>query len=326
MTPMAAESDRWRAVGALLGIAVLALAPCAAGLGVEAGSVTVYSPEEVGTFYETEAGLSILRFPGCRQWTLADDDGLYCPMPLAEVLEAVGQIQFQLAGLDVEIVILPVPRREVAVSSAEGRVIFLSPARSGYPVEHVHYTVAHEIGHVVHHLLLPNPEDPLWERYAALRGIDLEAARQARDHASRLNEIFAEDFRVLFGGPLARCGSGVENHDLVSPETVPGLAEFFLSLPGAWQGRLRLYAAPNPFCESVRLEAFALDAHPGIDQVAVYDVEGRLVASIPPAAGGAVMTWNGRRDDGSPVAPGVYYAVIRCGSDVRTVPLVRAAP
>jgi hypothetical protein len=256
---------------------------------------------------------------------LARDESLYSPMPLDEVVEAVREIGFPLEGLPIDIVILPAPRIDLPASSAEGRVVLLSPGTCGYPREHVHYIVAHEIGHVLHHLLLPNPDDDLWHRYASLRGIDLEVARAASAHAERLDEMFAEDFRVLFGGDLARCGSGVENHSLADPQSVAGLEDFFLSIPRAWENRLRLYASPNPFVERLQVEAFALDGPTEVNLVAIYDVRGRLLRTIGPDPGaGSAVTWDGRLDDGAPAAPGVYYAVIAAGASRGITKIIKA--
>jgi len=297
-----------------------------AGGPVRLGPVTVYPPEEVSRFIRADENGACLEFAGCRAWALAGAESLFVPMPVAEVVEAVRQITFPLEGLPIDILILPVPRRDLAESSAEGPVIVLSPGVRGIPQEHVHYTVAHEIGHAVHHLLMPNAGDQMWSRYAAVRSLDLEAARSARRHADRIEEVFAEDFRVLFGGTLARCGGGVENHDLADPLTLPGLREFFCSLRGSWEGRLRLYASPNPFGESVRFRAFGLDGGASVDVVRIYDSRGRLVAVLEAGrCGEGSLAWDGRLEGGLPAAPGVYCAVVTSGAATTAVKVVRAS-
>ena len=62
---------------------------------------------------------------------------------------------------------------------------------------------------------------------------------------NRPHEIFAEDFRALFGGPTANYSGTIENPGLVHPGAVPGLAAFFLNLTGArLDGVARLMPAP----------------------------------------------------------------------------------
>jgi len=325
---MRARSGIRLVFGVVLALAALQDVPAAGGTVIRLGSVTIYPPEEVAAMCDRTGGGARLEFPGCRPWSLAREESLYSPMPVDEVVMAVRQIDFPLDGLPIDIVILPAPRLDLQASSAEGRVVLLSPARYGYPQEHIHYIVAHEIGHVLHHLLLPNPGDDLWRRYASIRGIDIESAREALAHAERIDEMFAEDFRVLFGGDLARCGAGVENHRLADPGSVAGLEDFFLSIPGAWENRLRLYASPNPFVEQVQVEAFALDHAAGVDKVAVYDIQGRLLRDLGPKPGAAApsaVTWDGTLESGGQAAPGVYYAVITSGTSTGIARIVRAA-
>jgi hypothetical protein len=203
-------------------------------------------------------------------------------------------------------------------------VIFLSPGRVGYPEQHVHYIVAHEVGHVVQHLLMPDSRDDLWARYAALRGLDLKDAASHASHASRPAEVFAEDFRVLFGGEMARCGGNVENHDLEAPEEVSGLRDFMLSLVGEWEGRIRVSAYPNPFTSEVVFEAFTLSDRGKPLEVTVFDARGREIRSLGRPQGGSVfLVWDGRDEGRRQVAPGVYFAHIVVGEDSRIQKLIR---
>jgi hypothetical protein len=212
--------------------------------------------------------------------------------------------------------ILPLPRDLVPESSAEGRVVFLSPGRVSYPEQHVHYIVAHEIGHVVQHLLMPESRRDLWKRYGTLRGLDFEFDDGSTPHAWRPTEVFAEDFRVLFGGESARCGGNVENHDIVPPEEVLGLREFMLSLPGEWDGRVRLSAFPNPFEAGVVFQAFDLGDENNTVEVEVFDIQGRAVTNLRASAKGTcLVVWDGTDREGRAAAPGVYFAVVRCGRD-----------
>jgi hypothetical protein len=234
-------------------------------------------------------------------------------MQLETVAEAVCGVDYPSDGIDIDILILPVPREDLPNSSAEGRVIFLSPGRVPYPVEHIHYTVVHEIGHVIHHTLMPSARTDLWQAYADLRGLPSAQIDPGASHASRISEIFAEDFRVLFGGSKARCGGEVENHDLVSPETVDGLREFMLSLPREWEGRISLSASPNPFETSIVLRAFSLDKPVMFDALEIYDVRGRMLRRFTPSHGSREIVWDGRDSRDKPVAPGMYMLSVRAG-------------
>jgi hypothetical protein len=310
----------WVAVWAL---SILAAAGLAAGRDM-VGDISVLSGTDLAQFCSGGADSRYIEFPGTRRWLLLRDDGQYSPMPVGEVVEAVSQIDYPLDALDVEIVILPVPRRDVLESSAEGSVIFLSPGRVDYPREHVHYTVAHEIGHVVHHVLMPDSREDLWKEYADLRGLDWDAARVARDHASRLHELFAEDFRMLFGSEMARCGSGVENHDVSDPRGVAGLREFLLSLVNRGGAGLGICVLPNPSNGSVVMKVTGLDGASRIDAVTIFDICGRAVKSLEgsPAGPGEVI-WDGTSSGGTTVAPGIYLVAVQSGSHLQIRKLTR---
>ena len=75
-------------------------------------------------------------------------------------------------------------------------------------------------------------------------------------------------------------------------------------------GGLRLEpGAPNPFVNATRL-AYSLP-HAGRTRLAVFDVAGRRVAMLADGlqdAGRHVLTWDGRDEDRSKLAAGVYFA------------------
>ena len=288
------------------------------------GKITVYSREDLAQFCGTDRGLAYIEFPGTARRTLLGREDLYRPMPLDEVVDALARITYPLDGIEADIVILATPRRDLPESSAEGMVVFLSPGSIDYPQEHVHYAVTHEIGHVVQHALMPDSRDDLWKQYASLRGIALGAAPGSQAHAARPHEIFAEDFRILFGGDLARCGSGAENHDLRSAESVSGLREFFLSLLHEWEGRIRIFASPNPFRDHLVLRAFSLDGASPLGEVTVYDAGGRVVRTITASSPDrSEIVWDARNSDGGVLAPGVYFIAIRSGSHIEVHKITR---
>jgi hypothetical protein len=82
--------------------------------------------------------------------------------------------------------------------------------------------------------------------------------------------------------------------------------------------------APNPFTKETAVR-FALPAS-GSVALDVYDVSGRKVASLVDRvmeAGSHAVTWNGRDDSGSTVAPGVYLVRLQAGGETVTGEMVR---
>lgn len=313
-------------LGALVGLSMVigCAGESAAAGGTIVGKVSVYSPEQVEEFVAADGSLAYLEFPGARPWALACDGGPYVAMPVDEVVAALRAMAYPTDLVEIAVLVLAWPRRDVPKSSAEGTVIFLSPGRVDYPTEHVHYTVAHEMGHVIHHALMPDYRGDLWGEYARLRAIDPAVAGCASDHASRIHEIFAEDFRVLFGGALSQCGSGVENHDLVSPDQVAGLREFFLSLPEVWREKVRISVEPNPFNDRLAVRLFSLADEAGIDGVTIYDVQGRLVVALGPSLPSRrEVIWDGLNSRGGEAAAGAYFAAVSAASETRIVKVLR---
>jgi len=304
-------------IAAALGLAIFLAATNPLGAEVlTIGNVRIHTAEDVEGYCRRSGGETYLCFPGTRDWKLSGVEPFQGhPMQLETVAEAVCGLAYPIDGIDIDILILPVPRQDLPNSSAEGRVVFLSPGRVPYPVEHVHYTVVHEIGHVIHHVLMPSSRMDLWQAYAGLRDLPSAEIDPGVSHASRISEIFAEDFRVLFGGSKARCGGEVENHDLAPPETVDGLREFMLSLPREWEGRISLSASPNPFESSIVLRAFSLDQPVMFDALEIYDVRGRMLRRFVPAHGSREIVWDGRDRTGKSVAPGMYMLSVASGGE-----------
>src|SRR6185369_3380836 len=94
---------------------------------------------------------------------------------------------------------------------------------------------------------MPDDAADLWSRYRALRGIEDERYCAGAAHADRPHEIFAEDFRALFGDALSNYSGTIENQALRDPSAVTGLAAFIASLrggPALADGKLEGF--PNP--------------------------------------------------------------------------------
>ncbi len=267
--------------------------------------ITVYPPDDVWKYCSVDGGELVIRFKGAYPWALEQAKGPIFPMDEDEVIDAIKQINFPLDRVIADVLILPLIRIEIRRSSTEGSLVFLSPGTSPYSREHIHYTTVHEIGHVVQHLLMPGEAKHLWKEYLGLRGLEENADNIP---PKVLRELFAEDFRMLFGGDLARFNGVSAMKDFESPEKVPGLVEFMLKLSDrGFSGPINV--SPNPFSDVV---SFDFDHwNLGETRLKIFDAQGRFVTEIgldPIFKGRA--SWNGNSSSGEEVAPGVYFVVL----------------
>jgi len=309
-------------------------------------TVTLYTPEIIlDELTERDGdGALYLRMPGeLLRYRLVEDigdevivnkgDGFFHPLAIDHVLQALEAIDIGGGRIyhDVEVYILPYPRYYPLTSSASGNRIFLSPGVYEVDRRVAAYTVTHEFGHTYQHRYMPDDDEESWSRYLTLRGIyqDPDFTSSA-DHRYRPKEIFAEDFRYLFGGEEARYTGTIENEDLVVPTLVPGLGAFVASLAGITvedtpvpSGPLAVSNHPNPFNPTTVITlAFGSDASPGERSVdlKVFAVDGRLVRTL---YSGVVqgdrlaVVWDGTDNGGTPVTSGVYF--YRAASNVGTV-------
>lgn len=75
---------------------------------------------------------------------------------------------------------------------------------------------------------------------------------------------------------------------------------------------LSVTAVPNPFRGSTTISL--VSPAPGLFDVRIHDVGGRLVRRLPAVqvdAGPRCFAWDGRRDDGRLASPGVYFLTVR---------------
>jgi hypothetical protein len=243
-------------------------------------------------------------------------DGRFHPMAVQDVADALAALHLDGHSLPVRIYILPFPRRQILDSSARDGAIFLSPGVRPVSDLATHFTVAHEIGHLYQYRWMPDSDTHAWQQYRQMRGIsDLQVYHAAAAHADRPHEIFAEDFRYLFGGEQANYSGGIENESLPLPDAVSGLASFLGDLARvATPPLVTLRCAPNPFNPStiIRVE-FTADAAPEPASVRIVDVQGRAVRGLfqgLPAALPLQLVWDGRDTGGTPVASGVYFTCV----------------
>ncbi len=331
----------------LLGSSLLAPAQGAAGensqLLLQNGlAIRLYTPEDVlAMTFRDATGRLILRLADGAEYQLIEDildsriankgDGSFHPMNADLVIEALAQVDVggDKLAMDIEVYVLPLPRAGILTSSACNNRIFLSPGVFEIDRRIVAHTAAHELGHAFQFRFAPRESGNAWQRYLALRGIDDGAVySENAPRASRPTEIFAEDFRWLFGGSDARAAGGIENATLPLPGDVPGLEDYFVALvaPATVAGAARPSGAalalsnyPNPFNPSTTIRVVfggAPPADPHEIDVSIYRVDGSLVRRIE---GGAVSgseftaRWDGRDDRGNPAPSGVYFYAVRFG-------------
>jgi hypothetical protein len=129
-------------------------------------------------------------------------------------------------------------------------------------------------------------------------------------HADRPHEIFAEDFRVLFGPVMANSAGTIENAELSYPTAITGLESFLHSL--AEPARPAVLAVLGDGSRgAVRLSR----AGHGPAPLDLYDLAGRRVATVAPLADalGSTWLWDGRDATGREVRSAVLFARVRDG-------------
>jgi hypothetical protein len=200
-------------------------------------TVSVYSPDYLRERLTSFEGQPAIQLDDSRYLPVVTDiddpsivnkgDGRFHPFTFDMVAATMNEIEHSSMGFHVKVYLLPYPRRTLLVSSTVGAELFLSPHVLDIDPAVAAYIIAHELGHAFHNHFLPDGTSP-WNDYRGLRDIEDESRfSQSASHAYRPKEIFAEDFRVLFGGPLARSLGGIENPELASPQSVYGLDRFF---------------------------------------------------------------------------------------------------
>lgn len=335
---------------ALLVILLTASAASAEAYVVENGVVAagftngvrarVYTAEYLSARTVIEADHGVIEIDGGSVAVITDvgdpritnkGDGSFHPMDVDLVLECIEAVDHPNLRIEIEVFILPYPRVEVLSSSAVANRIFLSPQVLELSREGTAYIVTHELGHVFQYRHLP-VNDPAWQEYARLRGIlGDERFTDSAPHAYRPREIFAEDFRVLFGGSAAFYGGRIENPELPSPTAVAGLEEFCVALTSRAVSApviASLQSYPNPFNPQTELRvALSPDFSyaDGDVTVRVYDVRGALVREL--FAGRADgpdlrIVWDGRDGEGRQVASSTYFGVVEAGGARMTTKLL----
>jgi hypothetical protein len=247
------------------------------------------------------------------------------------VIEALESITHPNMHFKVYVYVLPYPRRQVLVSSASGNEVFLSPHVLEINPAVGAYIIAHEMGHVFQDAYLPTSSNR-WDTYKRIRGItDPQKYSSSSSHAYRPAEIFAEDFRALFGGETASFGGRIENPELALPAMVVGLEDFMREIGGkpvALGPRVQASNYPNPFNPDTEIRITVPEdivSAQGRVSVGIYDVSGALVRELysdVPDGGRLMLRWDGRNSRGELVASANYFAVVRAGQARATLKLV----
>ncbi|HEX5132074.1 MAG TPA: FlgD immunoglobulin-like domain containing protein [Candidatus Krumholzibacteria bacterium] len=302
-------------------------------------SVTIYDAEYLTDRLTTLAGDPAIQLDDGRYLPVITDindpsiynkgDGQFHPFTDALVSESLREIDHPSLRLSVRVYLLPYPRRNLLVSATSGKDVFLSPHVLDIDPAVAAYIVTHEIGHVFHNRYMPDGS-AAWGEYRRIRGIDDARFSDTASHAYRPKEIFAEDFRVLFGGSDARTDGRVENIEVASPGSVSGLENFFVRVARGTAERGPAIAAtsyPNPFNPDTEIRVtmpseLADMAEPV--SVKIYAVNGALVRDLYAgrASGDFVVRWDGTDRAGNPVASSTYYAAVQVGDARETVKLL----
>ena len=315
-----------RLPGAL--VVLLIIACVCASATVARADLEIVGPREVEERYTVRVGASVYLGVDGHQWELETDahsplisqlgDGSFHPMRRELVRAAVEELQSAGVRLDGKILLLPYPRRSILKSSCEGNTIFLSPGIREVAPEHVHSTVAHEIGHLLQHQRLPQGGEA-WAEFIERRDLDRGPYHAGAAHRDRPSEIFAEDFRFFFGGALATTSGTIENPALPLPTQIPGLRDWFervVSRPTHGlvdASEVRPAIFPNPYRaahgDAIRVR-FQSALQPGESHADIYDVTGRLVRTVTGAVSDAASVefrWNARDASGQNLASGLYF-------------------
>ncbi|MBI1795822.1 MAG: hypothetical protein HY076_05525 [Candidatus Eisenbacteria bacterium] len=323
-------------IASTLALLLVAFAAHASEIGVSGRAVrfTIHGAEEtLRNYCVTQDGALWLVLPGGARFELitstADPaitnpgDGSFHPFDDVEVRAALTAVRYPLDGVCADVFLLPYPRRDGLQSVAGPELILLSPGVLPVLPERQHAEFVHELGHVVQYARMPDADAGAWSRYRTLRGIENTAVYcESGIHADRPHEIFAEDFRALFGDALANYSGTIENSAIAPPATVQGLGDFMRDLAAGAPLATALACYPNPSNGPVRFARGGAAAPAALD---LFDVSGRRIATLAPtmSPSGATWTWDGRDARGVPAAAGAFFARARDGGAALRVTRVR---
>jgi len=287
-----------------------------------AGIVVHDAAQTLRDYCRTENGRLYLELPGGSRWELVTSttdpivtnpgDGAFHAFDAAEVAAALEQVRFPLQQVSAEVFILPYPRRLSLESAAGPGLILLSPGVRTLSREHQHSEFVHELGHVVQYALFPDSDRDGWAAYARLRGLDPSLNTATAAHANRPHEIWAEDFRALFGGAFANSAGTIENPALAYPTQVAGLEAFMGSVGGTAAVAVGPRLTGAPVARGAMMFSRAGARAAVLD---VFDAAGRRLASLEPLmrSNGVSWAWDGVDRSGRLVRGALVFARARDG-------------
>lgn len=260
--------------------------------------------------------------------------GEFFPMSEEIILQALHEIDIggRTVDMHIDIYILPMPRLYYMSSTSTGCRIFLSPGVWEISASTIASVVTHEFGHSFQKAYMPYGDVDGWATYLGIRGIlDDPVYSEGAIHMNRPSEIFAEDFRILFGGELAVYPGNIENPNLAQPSDVAGLEDFMASLAGAaavadipsgGEVIASVCNYPNPFNPVTTIRAdFNGPAIDRVVSVRIYAADGSLVRDLWSGTVSREIfekTWDGMNEHGVRAASGIYFYRIAVGSDSHT--------
>ena len=288
---------------------------------VRVSGIVVHGAQEtLRDFCHEQDGGLWLTLPNGMSWELVTStsdpavtnpgDGAFHSYETTEIDAALAQVHFPLEHVSAEIFVLPFPRRTSLESAAGRGLILLSPGVRPLSREHQHAELVHELGHVVQYALLPDADAQGWSEYRRIRGLSADTYTSMSTHADRPHEIWAEDFRALFGGVMANTNGTIENASLTYPTQVTGLTEFMQALSSTAAANARLTAVPVSR-GAVTFSRFGSSTA----KLDVFDAAGRRLATVAPTAGMASVawTWDGTDASGRALRGEVIFARARDG-------------
>jgi hypothetical protein len=309
-------------------------------------TVRVYTPEGIlSEMTRRDASGDLVFYPeGGGYYYLIEDissplivnkgAGEFFPMSEEAVMRALREIGIDGRTVDmkIDVYILPMPRLHYMSSTSAGCRIFLSPGVWEVSASTTATVVTHEFGHCFQKAYLPDGDVEGWEEYLGMRGIlDDPLYSESSIHMNRPSELFAEDFRILFGGELAVYPGSIENPYLAQPSDVEGLEEFMASLAGAPVIAVvspeddlieSVGNYPNPFNPVTTIRADFNGPVTGRDiSVRIYAADGSLVRDLWAGTISQATfekTWDGMNDTGTRAASGIYFYRITAGPASRT--------
>lgn len=162
------------------------------------------------------------------------------PVDIKEYERALRQVDFDLSLIGEYNVyfldcILEDYSKTMALSFKDDSVVVFGTCKKMSKQE-IHKIAVHELGHEIDFKLM---NEEKWQEYKRIRGIENTEIyfNSSKIYSNRPQEIFAEDFRLIFGGELARRLPHL-NSSLGDPNSNPELIKFFKNLANNYDLRV----------------------------------------------------------------------------------------